>query len=259
VQIDNNLIYSNNFALYASDDPPVEPLVGLVPTGTGILWAGHNDGKVFNNWIFDNWRQGAQLIAIPDAFVEPEGEVNDGISCPTVNVPPFGTFSTSCGNRYFGNKMGVAPPGFRMPTMARAFGNAVGGNGGVLPNGVDFWWDERETNTGNCWFLNTGPDGTEASITPGRGAPPDPLPSNCTTSVGNGDPVKTQELLDCFAAREEGVGVVCTWADLPPRPRTAGARAYNRQRAREARRFLRSGEADRLQQRTDERSAGGGG
>ena len=83
VQIDHNLIYSNNLNLY-TDDPPVEPVIG-VPVGVGILWPGHNDGRVFENWIFDNWRRGTMLLSIPDAIVmpTPEGNVNPGISCPT--------------------------------------------------------------------------------------------------------------------------------------------------------------------------------
>ena len=32
-----------------------------------------------------------------------------------------------------------------------------------LPNGVDFWWDEFSGNTGNCWFDNTGFDGSAGS------------------------------------------------------------------------------------------------
>ncbi len=68
VQIDHNLIYSNNLNLY-TEDPPVEPVVG-VPVGVGILWPGHNDGRVFDNWIFDNWRRGTMLLSIPDAIVD---------------------------------------------------------------------------------------------------------------------------------------------------------------------------------------------
>ncbi len=53
-EIDNNFIYSNNLNLFVAD-PPVDPLVG-VPIGTGILYAGMNDARVHDNWIFDNWR-----------------------------------------------------------------------------------------------------------------------------------------------------------------------------------------------------------
>jgi hypothetical protein len=254
VQIDNNLIYSNNLELY-TDEPPIEPLVGLLPTGTGIIWAGHNDGRVFDNWIFDNWRQGAMLFAIPDDLVEPEGEVNEGISCPAPELQ-----STSCGNRYSNNRMGVAPPGFRMPAGVRWFGNKVGGDGGVLPNGVDFWWDEFAGNTGNCWFDNTGPDGTPGSVRPAVGVSPlNAMPANCETSFGTGDAAKQAELLDCFLDREAGASVGCDWGEVPPQPGTSAARAQERDRAREARRFARSDEGKRLQERIDELAAAGGG
>ena len=107
-QIDHNLIYSNNLNLFV-DDPPVEPVVG-VPVGVGVLWPGHNDGRVHDNWIFDNWRRGTMLLAIPDAIVglTPEGSVDPGVSCPTAP-----SVTTSCNNHYYDNHMGQAPPDFK--------------------------------------------------------------------------------------------------------------------------------------------------
>ena len=64
-EIDHNYIYANNLDLY-TDRPPVAPLVG-VPIGTGIIYAGMNDARVHHNWIFDNWRDGAMLFAVPDS------------------------------------------------------------------------------------------------------------------------------------------------------------------------------------------------
>ena len=89
--------------------------------------------------------------------------------------------------------MGVAPQGFKFNSAIDLFGNVHGTDPGApLPNGTDFWWDEFPGNTGNCWYDNTGPDGTAGSVTgPGAGSPPDlPLPSNCATSVGNSDAAK---------------------------------------------------------------------
>ena len=36
------------------------------------------------------------------------------------------------------------------------------------PNGVDFWWDDFASNTGNCWHDNTGVNGDRASLKPSR-------------------------------------------------------------------------------------------
>ena len=82
-EIDHNYIYANNLDLY-TDDPPVDPLVG-VPIGTGILYPGMNDARVHDNWIFDNWRDGAMLFAVPDALTNgggAEGDIFPGVSCP---------------------------------------------------------------------------------------------------------------------------------------------------------------------------------
>ncbi len=115
VQIDHNLIYSNNLNLFV-DDPPVEPVVG-VPVGVGILWPGHNDGRVFDNWIFDNWRRGTMLLSIPDAIVglTPEGSVDPGVSCPTAP-----SVTTSCNNHYYDNHMGQAPARLHQAGLERA-------------------------------------------------------------------------------------------------------------------------------------------
>ena len=129
-----------------------------------------------------------------------------------------------------------------------------------MPNGNDFWWDEFfASNTGNCWFDNTGADGTAASVTgPGDagrlpGCRRTSLPSDCATSVGNGDIAKTP-----------------TWSSAPtaptrtparptatggrPRPRRAQpASAKERSTARRAAAgLLSSPESERLRQRIAE-------
>jgi hypothetical protein len=251
-EIDHNLIYSNNLNLY-TDDPPVEPTVG-VPVGVGILWPGMNSGRVHDNWIFDNWRRGTMLLAIPDAVVmpTPEGSVNDGISCPT---KPGVT--TSCNNHYYDNHMGQVPPGFTAAAWrGLRFGAPHGDlDGPSLPNGVDFWWDEFGGNTGNCWFDNTGADGTAASVTgAGFGAPPDLLPADCATSVGTGDVFKEGLLLDC-SLWERGQTAAdrpaCDWFSTPPEPGSAAARRADRAFERKMARFMRTAAATRLQERLD--------
>ena len=119
-EIDHNYIYSNNLNLYKKG-APIKPLVA-VPVGTGILYAGMNDAKVHHNWIFDNWRDGTMLLAVPDALVNgggAEGDIYPGISCAGA---PGNGLSTSCGNRYFSNRMGQVPPGFTFPKELDQFG-----------------------------------------------------------------------------------------------------------------------------------------
>ena len=212
-EIDHNWIYSNNLDLY-QDNPPVAPLVG-VPIGTGILYAGMNDARVHHNWIFDNWRDGAMLFSVPDGLTNgggAEGDIFPGVSCPGA---PANGFSTSCGNQFFRNRVGRAPrelplPGGHRHVRQRPTHRAREPS---KPNGNDFWWGELFTpNTGNCWFENTGPDGTAASVTgPGEagrlpGAPPQVLPSICANSVGNEDIAKLGYLVDCGDGPDDDTG-----------------------------------------------------
>ena len=294
-EIDNNYIYSNNFDVYEAD-ARVEPLVG-VPVGTGIIYAGMNDARVHDNWIFDNWRDGVMLFAVPDALTSAcdaptsqslafspgdscgaEGTVYPGVSCPGA---PQNNLSTSCGNRFFNNRMGQIPPGFTFPHAVDQFKiqrgrigrrndrvDAPGADDGPpvavppnLPNGNDFWWDEFATNTANCWYGNTGADGTPASVTgPGQagrtpGVPPNPLPDcgggqNPSSSTGNGDVAKERYLLDCSEGPDENTGPLdCDWWDPPARPRSAAARRSSREFAAAARAFARSDAARRLRSR----------
>jgi hypothetical protein len=249
--IDNNLIYSNNLDLYGVEPPPVEPLVPM-PIGTGIVWPGMNGGVVRNNRIFDNWRHGAVLLAVPDAVAgEPEGNIDPAVHCLVTNAS-----STSCRNRYYGNVMGRPPHGFRFNDAINMFGNRHGREGSAsLPNGVDFWWDEFTGNNGNCWFGNTGADGTMDSITgSGQGVPPELLPEDCDTSVGQGDPVKEAVLLDCSLYERgdtPGDHPLCYWFRMPPQPGSAQARAERRQMERQAEAFRRSPRGRELKRRMD--------
>jgi hypothetical protein len=239
VQVDHNLIYSNNLNLYV-EGAPVEPRIS-VPVGTGIIWGGHNNGRVHDNYIFDNWRQGTMLTAVPDAVVEPEGQVNEGVSCANPLV------TTSCGNRYHDNVMGQAPPGFQFPDALDQFGVAHGATGGPLPNGVDFWWDEFPGNTGNCWFDNVGPDGSRDSLTadpplgpaPGSSVPSF-LPEGCDSSVGFGDVFKEAVLVDCALGVTGDDPLLCDWHETPPAPGSGAARRERAAADRASRRFERS-------------------
>ncbi len=256
-EIDHNYIYSNNLDLYR-DDAPVDILVG-VPIGTGVLYAGINDANVHHNWFFDNWRDGASMFAVPDAATNgggAEGDIFPGVSCPGA---PDNGFSTSCGNRFHHNTMGVAPEGFKFAHAVGKFGNvSTADEGGRRkPNGNDFWWSELfASNTGNCWYQNTGVDGTADSVTgPGEaggvaGAPPQELPSNCSTSTGNTDAPKFAYLIDCADGPDEDTGPTdCDWWTLPPEPGSPAARAARSARAEATEAYAGSPEAREAERR----------
>ena len=259
-EIDHNYIYANNLDLY-TDRAPVAPLVPA-PIGTGIIYPGMNDARVHHNWIFDNWRDGAMLFAIPDSLTNgggAEGDIFPGVSCPGA---PANGLSTSCGNRFFRNRVGRAPKGFRFPAAVEMFGNVhTPGARPKKPNGNDFWWGELfSTNTGNCWFGNTGSDGTAASVTgPGNagrlpGEMPQALPSNCATSVGNDDVAKLAYLVECSNGPDDDTGPTdCDWWTRPARPGSPAARTTVLARAAAAAQaFERSSEADALRKRLAE-------
>ena len=231
-EIDHNYIYANNLDLYRPDTP-VDPLVG-VPIGTGIIYPGMNDARVHDNYIFDNWRDGAMLFAVPDAATNgggAEGDIFPGVSCPGA---PANGLSTSCGNQFFRNRVGRAPNGFRYPDAIDMFGNVHAHDDAKpkKPNGNDFWWSEFfAQNTGNCWYGNTGYDGTAASVTgpgqagrlPANSAPGAAVelrherrqqrhpPSSSTCSTARTVPMRTPGPADC------------DWWTLPSKPGQAKA------------------------------------
>jgi hypothetical protein len=263
-EIDHNFIYSNNLDLFVKN-PPVAPLVP-VPIGTGILYAGMNDARVHDNWIFDNWRNGTMLFSIPDSFTNgggAEGDIFPGVSCPGA---PQNGISTSCGNQYFHNHVGRAPRGFDFPSTIDMFGNAHAPLDGSQrkPNGTDFWWGEFfPGNTNNCWFGNTGVDGTAASVTGPGGAgrlpaaAPQILPSDCATSVGYDDVLKLTYLVECGNGPDEDTGPTdCDWWTLPAPPGSMAAARASRRYIRAARVLERSPEAKALRERVAELKRG---
>jgi hypothetical protein len=192
--VEKNNIYSNNLNPFEGDtgfDPTVPAAVG-----TGAWIAGGNANVFRDNRIYDNWRRGVMLFQVPD-------ELGCDLDEPqqTCSAEQFPEQSNSHRNRFFDNVMGVAPGAKRMP------------------NGVDFWWGNQEGDKNNCWYDNTGIDGTEASVT----GEPAPLPSDCATSLGDG-PVFQAELIACFVEDPS-----CTWEETPSRPGSAAApRAQSR-------------------------------
>ena len=265
-KIDNNLIYANNFNIYAPGSP-VQPLVTL-PVGAGVVYAGVNDARVHDNWFFDNWRFGAMLFAVPDPltrFGGPEGDVFPGVSCLGA---PENKLSTSCGNRYFNNKMGQVPPGFAFPAILDKYGVPHSENGAAtMPNGADFWWDEFLSNRWNCWYGNTGPDGTAASVTssdaaPFPGLPPNPLPdcaggTNQDLSIGTGDIAKEAYLLECSQGPKSPTGgIACDWYEAPPRPGSEAQAQQRRKNEQAAATFATSPDAGSLQKLIESFAAG---
>jgi hypothetical protein len=217
---EKNNIYSNNFNDYAPKSD-VTSATG-VPLGTGILIAGGNGDVVRDNRIWNNWRRGTMLLAVPDAISCAPGTQ----TCTIANAS-----SDSFGNRYYDNVMGRAP------------------GGKAKPNGVDFWWDNFPTNTGNCWFNNRGPDGTNASWTgdPARAPVPNQalpgfLPESCgaPTNSGTGDPAKEAVLLNCANAATGDQS--CEWYTAPPKPGTKAAARYQRVNRANGERLLAAGQ-----------------
>ncbi|MDQ3759124.1 MAG: right-handed parallel beta-helix repeat-containing protein [Actinomycetota bacterium] len=249
-KVDHNWFYSNNLDIYRED----APFVPLVPqaVGTGIMWPGMNNGRFTHNRVFDNWRHGTLLVAIPDEVAgEADGNVDKQIHCPEDALA-----STSCDNKYSKNNMGNVPKGFDAHPGLKKFGNQSGlldpGDQDVLPNGVDFWWDEFPTNDGNCWFENKGAGGGPVTSNP----PAPLLPSNCARSIGNAATYapKAALLLECFAEFEfRGEADVvgegpCYWYQMPPRPGTPEAAAEDRRQAEYMEQLAETPEAQRLEE-----------
>jgi hypothetical protein len=206
---ENNRIYSNNFNVY---DPHSDVKSEVpVPIGVGMLIGGGNEDTLKGNYIYDNWRRGTMLIAVPDAISCAPN--TDGTAPPCI---PQGADTTSNKDVYTNNVYSRSPDGKQMP------------------NGVDAWWDEYAGNTGNCWPNNKGQDGTAASFTsdppraPGDATAPGFLPvKDCGSpqNVGDGDPQKESVLGACAADFQNGSydSTVCDWFAMPDKPQGHGA------------------------------------
>jgi hypothetical protein len=259
IEIDHNNIYSNNLDSY--DDPPFVNTVGL-PMGVGNVWPGVNESSVHDNYIFDNWRRGTMLFAIPEGLTRGDPVDPSPSGCENPEV------MTSCGDEYYDNVMGQAPPGFKPSVAVGKFGNPSSLDGSVA-NGVDFWWDEFAGNTGNCWHDNVGPDGTRASLNSDPPIGPaantnvpgflpevcDPNAATYPAGVGTGDPAKEAVLVSCALSYEDGDTAAdhpgCDWFTEPPEPGTAAARRAQRNYERVMRRFEKTRAYDRLSSRIE--------
>jgi hypothetical protein len=199
--IEDNNFYDNNFNPFQPGSD-VEPFIGA-PVGTGLWLAGGNQNVVRDNSFWDNWRRGLMIFAVPDAAVC--GPVlSDGT--PVQGCNPLG-ISTSYDNKVYGNKMGVAP------------------DGTAKPNGTDLWWDAFPTNTGNCFWNNTGPGGKNATTNSLLGLPTCLNGAVPALSIGLGNPVAEAELVACLAGYQisgypHGEEQICSWPLTPAKPGT---------------------------------------
>jgi hypothetical protein len=159
---------------------------------------------VRNNSFWDNWRRGLMLFAVPDATVcgPVLGSTTPVPGCSTTSI------STSYNNKIYGNKMGVAP------------------DGSAKPNGTDLWWDSFPTNTGNCFWNNTGPNGKKATTNSLLGLPGCLNGAVPGLSIGLGNIPAEAELLACLAGYQlsgypHGEEQVCSWPLTPTPPGSA--------------------------------------
>ena len=172
MKIDHNYIYSNNLDLYETTIR-CSCRSSRMPIGTGIVWPGMNDGEFSNNWIFDNWqprhaprgdsgrgrghrrrqrglpdplpqhhRPGGARRPLLDVVRQPLLREQDGRRCPT-GFGPTPPWTNSATRPAFWTRT--------CPTSCPTASTTAG-------------MSSRPTDN-NCWYQNTGPDGTAASLT----------------------------------------------------------------------------------------------
>ncbi len=214
MKVDHNMFYSNNLDIYGDEDLPFVPLVPQA-VGTGIMWPGHEQRRVLE-------QHGVRQLAVRDVpHRDPRRRRGRGrgqrgprnaLSLCRPGRPgfPVGVASTSCDNRYHDNVMGQVPKGFKPHPALDKFGNQSGLLDAdvpkKLPNGLDHYWDEYLLSDGNCWYDNTGPDGTRDSLTadpplpPSPGHVPDRVPAGDVHAGSAGKPRRTPRRPRCCSS-----------------------------------------------------------
>jgi hypothetical protein len=82
------------------------------------------------------------------------------------------------------------------------------------------------------------------------------LPSNCSTSVGGGDPVKTQYLIECSNGPDNDTGPTdCDWWRPAPQPQSAAAARAGAEQAQAFREFAQTDQARELLARMEDLAA----
>ena len=98
MKIDHNWFYANNLDIYREDNP-FGPLVGRSPSGPASSSGGQQRRQLHDNWVFDNWRQGTMLVAVPTrspTAAAPRATLSRRLVSGRANQRN----STSCGNRF---------------------------------------------------------------------------------------------------------------------------------------------------------------
>ena len=239
MQIDHNYIYSNNLDLYGNN-PPVKPLVPM-PIGTGIVWPGMNGGKVYDNYIFDNWRHGTLLAAVPDEVAgSPEGNVDPDVHCTNttrrqhlVRQPVLGQHH---GPRPAGLQLADGDQQVRQPERLPQ-------TPGRCPTASTSGGTSSRATTATAGSATPGPTAREGSVTGPGDRPPAGRRSRRTarTAAASGDVVKEGVLVDCvtwYDFHGDGAYPLCYWFRMPPQPGSSAARSAS---SRAGRPHARSG------------------
>ena len=176
-----------------------------------------------------------QLAPGHDACLDPRRRCGQpggrgGLDRPSARPPPA-SYSTSCGNQYFGNHMGQVPPGFEPHPDLELFGNKTTLDGDRRP-------PPTESTSGGTRpprapaTAGTTTRGRTARATPHSGPADRPrgdqsvpgfLPEKCATSMGSasGYSSKSPGLLVCFGLWETDnvdAPAGCDWWDTPSKP-----------------------------------------
>ena len=137
-----------------------------------------NDARIHDNWFFDNWRFGTMLFAVPDALTSarrPRGRRSiPGVSC--AGAPDNEALDLVRQPTTSATAWARCRPGFDVPRAARRATacRTARPAAGRCPTASTSGGTSSSTNRWNCWFDNTGPDGTPGSVTGSgrRGRPP---------------------------------------------------------------------------------------
>lgn len=160
-----------------------------MPVGTGVFLVG-NHNYVHANEFTDNWRQGVMLFWVPPALMR-------GV------YDPAQQFDNSNHNAFMSNEMGFTR------------------DGQLLPNGLDFWWDDA--GVGNCWQDNLAAPGR--TITHNATSPFGLPHCGAKSMVPVSNLVKTTLLLPCAQydrySNPDPEG--CDWIETPPKPQSQTA------------------------------------